>query len=68
MPADGNKYTLAQKEIVLGKYIFQLDNAKDKATGGNRRAIELDLDVLREALRNLCDYLNGDGSNIENSA
>ena len=61
MPADGNKYTLSQKEIVLGKYIFQLDNAKDKATGGNRHAIELELDVLREALRNLNEYLSEGG-------
>lgn len=58
MPAEGNKYTLAQKEIVLGKYIFQLDNSKDRATGGNRHAIELELDVLREVLRNLREHAN----------
>lgn len=55
MPAEPDKYTLAQKEIVLGKYIFQLDNAKDKASGSNRHAIELELDVLREILKGLHD-------------
>lgn len=47
------KYSLTQRRIVLLKYIHILDNTKDFHKDGNRHAVELELDVLRDILREL---------------
>lgn len=53
---DKNKYTYAQKRIVLISHISRLDNALiNEPHEGNRHALQTELDVLREILKNLHD-------------